>query len=66
MNCLMAASCNAGMCLTPSLEAIQVVPQKKLIQHKAKIGSPIALIFDETAFLILVLTLQIWLCKSIL
>jgi hypothetical protein len=30
------------------LEAIQVVP-KKLIQHKAKIGS-IALILDEMAF----------------
>jgi hypothetical protein len=28
MNCLIAASCNAGMYLTPSRDAIQVVPQK--------------------------------------
>ena len=62
----MATSCKAGMCFTPSLEAIQVVPQKKLTQHKAKIGSPIVSILDETAFLILVLTLQIWFRKSIL
>ena len=53
----MATSCNAGMCFTPSFEAIQVVPQKKLTQHKAKIGNPMALTLDETAFLILVLTL---------
>jgi hypothetical protein len=39
------------------LEAIQVVPQKKLTQHNAKIGNPMALTFDEKAFLILVLTL---------
>ena len=25
----MPANCSAGMCFTPSLEAIQVVPQKK-------------------------------------
>ena len=61
----MAASCKAGMCLTPSFEAIQVVPQKKLTKHNAKIGKPIILIRDETAFLILVFTLQIWSCKSI-
>ncbi len=62
----MATSCKAGMCFTPSFEAIQVVPQKKLTQHKAKIGNPMAVALDETAFLILVLTLQIWLCKCIL
>ena len=62
----MAASCRAGMCFTPSFEAIQVVPQKKLTQHKANIGKPMALTFDETAFLILVLTLQIWFGKSII
>ena len=28
MNCRMAASCKAGMCLTPSLDAIHVVPQR--------------------------------------
>ena len=49
----MATSCIAGMCLTPSFEAIQVVPQKKLTQHKANIGNPIASTFDATAFLIL-------------
>lgn len=54
------------MCLTPSLEAIQVVPQKKLTKHNANIGSPIVLTLDETAFLILVFTLQIWFRKSIL
>lgn len=57
MNCLMAASCKAGMCFTPSFEAIQVVPQKKLTQHKAKIGNPMVLTLDKKAFLILVLTL---------
>ena len=57
MNCLMAASCKAGICFTPSFDAIQVVPQKKLTQHKANIGSPIEFTLDETAFLILVLTL---------
>ncbi len=61
----MAASCNAGMCFTPSLEASQVVPQKKLTQHKAKIGKPIALILDEKAVFILVLNLQGGLDKSI-
>jgi hypothetical protein len=29
MNCLIAAICKAGICFTPSREAIQVVPQKK-------------------------------------
>lgn len=29
MNCLIAASCNAGIYFTPSRDAIQVVPQKK-------------------------------------
>ena len=66
MNCLMAANCRAGMCLTPSLEASQVVPQKKLTQHKASTGKPIALTLDEKAFFILVLTLQICFCKSII
>jgi hypothetical protein len=45
------------MCLTPSLEASQVVPQKKLTQHKAKMGNPMVLILDENAFFILVLNL---------
>ena len=57
MNCRMAASCKAGMCFTPSLEAIQVVPQKKQTKHKAIIGKPIALTLDETAFCILSFTL---------
>jgi hypothetical protein len=38
------------MCFTPSFEAIQVVPQKKLTQHKAMMGNPIALILVEKAF----------------
>ncbi len=38
------------MCFTPSFEAIQVVPQKKLIQHKAKMGNPMVLIRDKKAF----------------
>jgi len=45
------------MCFTPSFEAIQVVPQKKLTQHKAKMGNPIVFILDENALRILVLTL---------
>jgi len=45
------------MCLTPSLEANQVVPQKKLTQHKAKMGNPIALTFDLKAVCIFVLNL---------
>ena len=57
MNCRIAASCKAGICFTPSLEASQVVPQKKQTQHKAKMGKPIALILDEKAFFILVLNL---------
>lgn len=52
----MPASCKAGMCFTPSFEAIQVVPQKKLIQHKAKMGNPMVLIRDKKAFFILVFT----------
>ena len=57
INCLIPASCSAGICFTPSFDASQVVPQKKLTQHKAKMGSPMALILDEKAFFILVLTL---------
>jgi hypothetical protein len=53
----MAASCKAGICFTPSLEAIQVVPQKKLTQHRAKMGKPMVFILAEKAFLIRVLTL---------
>lgn len=53
----MATSCNAGMCLTPILEAIQVVPQKKLTKHSANMGKPILFTRDEKAFLILVFTL---------
>jgi hypothetical protein len=45
------------MCFTPSLEAIQVVPQKKLTQHRAKMGKPMVFILAEKAFLIRVLTL---------
>jgi hypothetical protein len=45
------------MCLTPSLEAIQVVPQKKQTQHKANMGSPTAFILVEKAALILGITL---------
>ena len=47
-NWRIAASCNAGMYFTPSFEAIQVVPQKKLTQHSAKIGNPTEEIFDLT------------------
>ena len=36
MNCRMAASCKAGMCFTPSFDAIQVVPQKKDMAPKAQ------------------------------
>ena len=57
INCLIPASCNAGMCLTPSLVANQVVPQKKLTQHKAKMGNPIALILDLKAVFIFVFNL---------
>ena len=57
MNCLIPASCKAGMCFTPSFEASQVVPQKKLTQHNARTGNPMILILDETAFFILVFTL---------
>lgn len=38
----MAANCKAGICFTPSLEASQVVPQKKLTQIKASMGNPMA------------------------
>jgi hypothetical protein len=51
---LSPASCNAGMCRTPSFEAIHVVP-KKQTQHKA-IGNPTAFIFEK-AVRILDLTL---------
>jgi hypothetical protein len=44
------------MCRTPSFEAIQVVPQKKHTQHKAKMGKPMALILEEKAFFIFVFT----------
>ena len=57
INCLIPASCKAGICFTPSFDASQVVPQKKLTQHKAKMGNPIALILDEKAFFIFVFTL---------
>jgi len=40
-----------------SLEAIQVVPQIILTQHKAKMGNPIAFILFAKAFFIRVLTL---------
>ena len=56
-NCLIPASCKPGIFFTPSFEASQVVPQKKLTQHKAKIGHPIVLIFAETTFFILVFNL---------
>jgi hypothetical protein len=42
----MAASCKAGMYFTPSFEAIQVVPQKKLTQQSAKIGNSIEVILE--------------------
>ena len=45
-NWRIAASCNAGMYFTPSFDAIQVVPQKKLTQQSAKIGNPIEVIFE--------------------
>ena len=57
MNWRIATNCKAGICFTPSLEAIQVVPQKKLTQHNAKMGKPIAFILAEKAFFIRVLTL---------
>jgi len=58
MSCLIPASCKAGICFTPSFEASQVVPQKKLTQHKAKMGNPMALILDEKAFFIIVFILN--------
>ena len=36
-----------------------MVPQKKLIQHKAKMGNPMVLIRDKKAFFILVFTVLI-------
>jgi hypothetical protein len=45
------------MYFTPSFEAIQVVPQKKLTQHKARMGNPRVLILDKKALRILALTL---------
>ena len=42
MNCLMPASCNAGMYLTPSFDANQVVPQKK--QTNANANTAFALV----------------------
>jgi hypothetical protein len=53
----MATSCIGGMCLTPSFEAIQVVPQKKLTQQSARMGNPIDSILDEITFFIFVLNL---------
>jgi hypothetical protein len=41
----MATSCKAGICFTPSFEAIQVLPQKKQHQQSANIGKPIAFFF---------------------
>lgn len=38
MNCLIPASCRAGMYFTPSFDASQVVPQKKQTKDKAKIA----------------------------
>jgi len=58
MNCLIPASCKAGIYFTPSFDASQVVPQKKLTQHKAKMGNPMALILDEKAFFIIVFILN--------
>jgi hypothetical protein len=58
----MAASCKAGMCFTPSFEAIQVVPQKKLTQHKARIGNPMEFILFEKAFCILVFAFTLETC----
>jgi hypothetical protein len=42
------------------------VPQKKLTQHNASTGNPIALILDEKAFFILVLNLEVCFYKSII
>ena len=53
------------MCLTPSLDASQVVPQKKLTQHKAKIGNPIKLAFALIAVFIFDVNLQIGFNKRI-
>ena len=58
MSCLIPANCKAGICFTPSFEASQVVPQKKLTQHKAIIGKPMVFILEERAFFILVFTLN--------
>lgn len=57
MNCLIPASCSAGIFFTPSFEAIQVVPQKNPTQNNARMGNPMALIFDEKMFFIIVLNL---------
>ena len=57
MNWRIATNCNAGICFTPSLEAIQVVPQMILTQKSAKNGNPIVLIWFKKAFFIRVLTL---------
>jgi hypothetical protein len=45
------------MCLTPSFEAIQVVPQKKQTKQSAIIGKPTAFILVEKAAFIVFLTL---------
>jgi len=45
------------MCLTPSFEAIQVVPQKKHTKDKANMGNPTEFILVENAVLIVVFTL---------
>lgn len=58
INCLIVTSCKAGMSLTPSFDASQVVPQKKLTQHKAKIGNPMVSILFEKAFWIFAFTLN--------
>ena len=57
MNWRIATNCKAGICFTPSLEAIQVVPQMILTQKSAKNGNPIVLIWFKKAFFIRVLTL---------
>jgi len=64
MNCLIPASCKAGIYFTPSFEASQVVPQKKLTQHKARMGKPMEFTFDEKAFFILVFNYKFGFLKT--
>jgi len=60
----MVTNCKAGIYLTPSFEASQVVPQKKLTQHNANIGNPMASILPETAFCIFALTFIEIICNK--